>query len=86
MRRPRDIFSRSERLNASLQRLRSGGQMPPVGEITEKTEDDWRSNIRPIELIDFPRCHLSLMSDFCLSVKNMRRRYFMFITPSLAKD
>jgi hypothetical protein len=42
MRRPRDIFSRSERRNASLQRLRSGGQMPPVGEITEKTEDDWR--------------------------------------------
>jgi hypothetical protein len=26
--------------------------MPPVGEITEKTDEDSRSNRRPIELID----------------------------------
>jgi hypothetical protein len=32
---------------------------PPVGEITENTEDDWQSNTRPIDFIDSPRCHLS---------------------------
>ncbi len=35
---PRDISSRSERLNADLPRLRSGGRIPPVGEITENIE------------------------------------------------
>src|SRR6478609_7880330 len=33
----REISSRSERLSACLTRCRSGGRMPPVGEITEKT-------------------------------------------------
>src|SRR5665213_3028102 len=36
----RDISSRSERLSACLARHLSGGRMPPVGEITEKTEED----------------------------------------------
>jgi hypothetical protein len=30
--------------------------MPPVGEITEKTDEDSRSNRRPIELIGSPAC------------------------------
>ena len=34
----RDISSRSERLSACLARCRSGGRIPPVGEITEKTD------------------------------------------------
>ena len=34
----RDISSRSEKLSACLARHRSGGRMPPVGEITEKTK------------------------------------------------
>jgi len=25
--------------------------MPPVGDITENTDDDWRSKARPIDLI-----------------------------------
>jgi hypothetical protein len=33
--------------------------IPPVGEITDKTDDDCRSNTRPIELIDSPRCQIS---------------------------
>src|SRR2546429_608009 len=39
----REISSRSERLSACLARCRSGGRMPPVGEITEKTDEDSRS-------------------------------------------
>jgi hypothetical protein len=33
--------------------------MPPVGEITEKTEQDSRSNGRPIALIGSPACQRS---------------------------
>jgi hypothetical protein len=42
-----------------LARCRSGGRIPPVGEITEKTEEDSRSNRRPIELIGSPACQRS---------------------------
>jgi hypothetical protein len=59
----RDISSRSERLSACLPRCRSGGRMPPVGEITEKTDEDSRSNRRPIELIGSPACQRSQISD-----------------------
>src|SRR6476646_3360787 len=55
----REISSRSERLSTCLARCRSGGRMPPVGEITEKTDEDSRSNRRPIELIDSPACQRS---------------------------
>jgi hypothetical protein len=60
---PLEIFSRSERLSASLARRRTGGRMPPVGEITEKTEEDSRSNRRTIELIGSPACQRSQISD-----------------------
>src|ERR1700726_2096747 len=56
---PLEISSRSKRLSASLARRRAGGRMPPVGEITEKTEEDSRSNRRPIELIGSPACQRS---------------------------
>jgi hypothetical protein len=59
----REISSRSERLSACLARHLSGGRMPPVGEITEKTEEDSRSNRRPIELIGSPACQRSQISD-----------------------
>jgi len=36
--------------------------MPPVGEITENTDEDARSNRRPIELIDSPACQRSQIS------------------------
>jgi hypothetical protein len=85
-RRPLDISSRSTKVRESRDLMRSGGRMPPVRSNSGKIDDDPRSNTRPIELIDSPRCRLSQISDFCLSVKNMRRRYFVFITPSLAKD
>jgi len=39
--------------------------MPPEGDSTEKIDDDCRSNRRPIELIDSPRCHRSQISDRC---------------------
>src|SRR6478752_7961594 len=55
----REISSRSERLSTCLARCRSGGRMPPVGEITEKTDEDSRSNRRPIELIGSPACQRS---------------------------
>src|SRR3979490_2930634 len=50
----REISSRSERLRACLARCLAAGRMPPVGEITEKTDEDSRSNRRPIEPIDSP--------------------------------
>src|SRR6266850_535726 len=59
----REISSRSERVSACLARCRSGGRMPPVGEITEKTDEDSRSIRRPIELIDSPACQRSQISD-----------------------
>jgi hypothetical protein len=59
----REISSRSEGLSAFLARCRSGGRMPPVGEITEKTNDESRSNRRPIELIGSPACQRSQISD-----------------------
>jgi hypothetical protein len=36
--------------------------MPPVGEITEKTNEESRSNLRPIELIGSPACQRSQIS------------------------
>jgi len=36
--------------------------MPPVGESTENTEEDSRSNRRPIELIDSPAFQRSQIS------------------------
>jgi hypothetical protein len=59
----REISSRSKRLSACLARRRTGGRMPPVGEITEKTDEDSRSNRRPIELIGSPACQRSQISD-----------------------
>ena len=59
---PRDISSRSPRLRALGARRRSAGRIPPVGEITENTEDDARSNNRPIDFIDYPACHRSQIS------------------------
>ncbi|MGL5168253.1 MAG: hypothetical protein ACRC9K_20410 [Afipia sp.] len=53
---------RSEGLSARLARCRSGRRMPPEGEITEKTDEDSRSNRRPIELIDSPACQRSQIS------------------------
>jgi hypothetical protein len=60
---PLEISSRSKRLSAPLARRRAGGRIPPVGEITEKTEEDSRSNRRPIELIGSPACQRSQISD-----------------------
>jgi hypothetical protein len=60
---PLEISSRSKRLSASLARRRAGGRMPPVSEIAEKTEEDSRSNRRPIELIGSLACQRSQISD-----------------------
>jgi hypothetical protein len=60
---PLEISSRSKRLSACLARRRAGGRMPPVGEITEKTDEDSRSNRRPIELIGSPAYQRSQISD-----------------------
>ncbi len=59
---PREISSRSPRLSACEARFRSGGRMPPVGESTENTDEDSRSNRRPIELIDSPAFQRSQIS------------------------
>ena len=58
---PLEIYSCSNRLR--LARRRAGGRMQPVGAITEKTEEDSRSNRRPIELIGSPACQRSQISD-----------------------
>jgi hypothetical protein len=59
---PREISSRSPRLSTIGARRRSAGRMPPAGEITEKTEEDPRSNRRPIDFIDSPACQRSQIS------------------------
>jgi hypothetical protein len=46
-----------------LARCRTGGRMPPVGEITENTDEDARSNRRPIDFIDSPASQRSQISD-----------------------
>ena len=43
----------------------AAGRMPPDGDSTEKTDEDSRSNRRPIELIDSPRRHRSQISARC---------------------
>jgi hypothetical protein len=48
-------------------------------------ERDPRSNTQPIELIDSPRCHLSQISDFCLSVKKIRGGDTSFSSLHLSK-
>lgn len=55
-------------LSARLDRVRSGGRMPPVKARCGKIDDDARLNLRPMELSDSPRCHRPHISDFCLSV------------------
>jgi hypothetical protein len=59
----REISSRSERLSVCLERRRSGGRIRPVGEITESTEEDFRSNRRPIALIGSPARQRSQISE-----------------------
>jgi hypothetical protein len=56
---PLEISSGSKTLSAS----RTGGRMPPIGDITEKTDEDSRSNRRPMELIGSPACPRSQISD-----------------------
>ncbi len=60
--------------------------MPPVGEITEKTEEDSRSNRRPIELIGSPACqrsqYLGPLSGRVINATSL----FHVHTPSLLKD
>ena len=63
--RPLDISSRSRRLSPNFDRFRSAGRMPPLGESTEKTEDEPLSKPRPIELMGSPRCQRSQISDRC---------------------
>src|SRR3546814_5317957 len=66
--KPLDISSRSISLSARPDRLRSAGRMPPEGDRTEKIEEDSRSKPRPIELIDYPRCHRSKISERCAAI------------------
>src|SRR6202163_1122485 len=77
----REISSRSERLRACLARCLSAGRMPPVGEITEKTDEDSRSNRRPIELIGSPACQRSQNSGRWGGGEENRRRCFIFHLP-----
>jgi hypothetical protein len=63
--RPREISSRSGSESASLDRVRGGGRMPPLGARTEKIEEWPRSNRRPMSCIDSPRRHRSQISARC---------------------
>src|ERR1700736_5932505 len=78
MLRHREISSRSGWMSARLAGCRSGGRMPPVGEITEKTDEDSRSNRRPIELIGSPACHPSQLFDRPAAEEKMWRPRFLF--------
>src|ERR1700682_4242405 len=76
----REISPRSERLRACLARCLSAGRMPPVGEITEKTDEDSRSNRRPIELIGSPALPRSPISDRVGAEEKKRTRLFLVST------
>src|SRR5258708_38394421 len=70
----REISSRSERLSVCLERRRSGGRIPPVGEITEKTEEDSRSNRHPKAHSGSPACKPSQNPDRWAAGTETRRR------------
>jgi len=57
--------------------------MPPQGASWANIEEDGRSNLRPIDLRDSPRCQRSHISDFCSAVYFIRVLYVIFYTPSL---
>ena len=59
---PREISSRSASVNASLERRRAGGRMPPVGLICEKIEPEPLPKTRPIDFSPSPFCHRSQIS------------------------
>ena len=49
----------------------------PCGTITDRSRMNCRSNPRPIELIDLPRCQRSRITDLCSAVKCIRRLYLI---------
>jgi hypothetical protein len=79
----REISSRSERLSACLARCLSAGRIPPVGDITEKIDEDSRSNRRPIELIGLPA--IPDLGSLGRRVVNATSLFHVH-TPSLLKD
>ena len=60
--------------------------MPPLGEITEKTDDDFRSTRRPIELIGAPAAQRSQISDRWGGRVINATSLFHVHTPSFLKD
>jgi cytochrome P450 family 104 len=61
------LLTNPDQLDAVRASVWNGGDLedesPPVGEITEKTEEDSRSNRRPIALMGSPACQRSQISD-----------------------
>jgi len=72
--RPREISSRSASVSARRERCRGGGRMPPLGASMLKTDEEGRSNNRPIELCDSPRRQRSQISALCAAVYLIRVR------------
>ena len=66
---PREISSRSASVNASLERRRGGGRMPPVGLMCEKIEPELLPKTRPIDLSPSPFCHRSQISALSAAVQ-----------------
>src|SRR5262249_54997573 len=69
---PRDISSRSTSVSASLERRRSGGRMPPVGQRCAKIDDELLPKTRPIDFRPSPFCHRSQISALSAAVKKRR--------------
>ena len=66
---PREISSRSDRLNDRLERLRFAGRMPPVCDRMFCIDEWLRPKWRPIELSDSPFRQRSHINDLSASVE-----------------
>ena len=69
---PLDMSSLSDKVRASLERLRIGGRIPPVGANILKIDEDGLSNNRPIEVRDSPFSQRLHISAFCSGVYFIR--------------
>jgi len=71
---PREVSSRFDKVSAWRDCLRAGGRIPPARDKSGWIEEESLSNNRPMELMLSPRCYLSQISAFSLSVKYIRGR------------
>lgn len=63
--RARDISSRSASVSARADRVRAGGEIPPVLQLTRQTPLGWRPSMRAMVFSGSPARHIFQISLFC---------------------